>query len=548
MSGTKAWRRELHFGDNLKVLRNREHFPDESIDLIYLDPPFKSDATYNMLFKDKSGSTSEAQIQAFDDTWAWGPSAEEAFHDIMTSDTAPLKLKDLMQAFRTFLGVNDMMAYLTMMAVRLVELHRVLKDTGSLYLHCDPTASHYLKLVLDAIFGQQGFRNEIVWRRTNAKGHAFKNLANNHDVIFRYTKSEKWTWNQGYIPYSKEYIENFYKYIEEETGRRYRLSDLTNPNKNRPNLEYEFLGVRRVWRWTKERMEQAYKEGRIVQSKPGAVPSYKRYLDEQKGVPFDDVWEDIKPLQAHSKERLGYPTQKPLALLERIISSSSNPGDVVFDPFCGCGTTLDAAEKLGRQWVGIDITHLAIGLIERRLKERYPALREKGTYKVFGTPTTEAAARRLFKESPIQFERWAVSLIPGAREYRSGGGDRGIDGILYFMDENKEYRQGLISVKGGKTLNPAMVRDFRGVIEREPMAEFGIFICLEKPTKGMIAEAAEAGFYEVLGKKIPRLQIVTITELLDGKLPPLPGTVDESAVFKKAKKADDEDKQGKLSL
>jgi len=300
----------------------------------------------------------------------------------------------------------------------------------------------------------------------------------------------------------------------------------------------------RYWAYSFENMIKFAKEGRLAYTRTG-MPEYKRYLDEMPGVPLQNLWDDIAPVTG--EERLGYPTQKPVALLERIIAASSNPGDVVLDPFCGCGTALDAAEKLDRQWAGIDVTHLAIGLIERRLRERYPHLKEKNAYRVFGTPTTVAAAQRLFRESPIQFERWAVSLIPGAREYKSGGGDRGIDGILYFKTGGGEYRRGLISVKGGKTLNPAMVRDFRGVIEREGDAEFGIFICLSEPTKGMIREAAEAGFYDVLGKRIPRLQIITIGELLDDKLPQLPGTIDESVVFKKAKSAK-KDNQGKLDL
>jgi site-specific DNA-methyltransferase (adenine-specific) len=265
-----------------------------------------------------------------------------------------------------------MMAYLVMMAIRLVELHRVLKSTGSLYLHCDPTASHYLKVVLDTIFGVKNFLNEIIWKRTNAKSLAFTRFANNHDVILRYAKTGKWVWNPQYTPHDPEYVKKFYKYVEEGTGRRYRLADLTNPNKDRPNLTYEFLGVKRVWRWTRERMEKAYADGIIVQSRPGAVPAMKRYLDEQKGNPVGDVWVDILPLQAQSAERLGYPTQKPVALLERIISASSNGGDVVLDPFCGCGTTIAAAEKLGRRWIGIDITHLAISLQKYRLQEAFP--------------------------------------------------------------------------------------------------------------------------------------------------------------------------------
>ncbi len=570
-------RRELHFGDNLEVLRDRKHFPDESIDLIYLDPPFNSSASYNMLFKDKTGDTSEAQIQAFDDTWVWGITAEQALHDIMTRDDVPIKLQQLMPALKSFLGLNDMMAYLAMMAVRLVELHRILKDSGSLYLHCDPTASHYLKLVLDAVFGPAQFGNEISWRRSSAHSDAKqgrKKYGNIRDIIFFYSKSQKWNWNWLYTDYSDDYAQSAYRHVEEGSGRRYRRDNLTAakpggdveylwPVKRQsggawhadledeyqlPNTEWEYKQVPpykgRYWAYSKENLKKMAMEDRLVYAVKSGMPEYKRYLDEMPGVPLQNDWSDLLPVTG--KERLGYPTQKPLALLERIISTSSNPGDVVLDPFCGCGTAVDAAESLDRQWVGIDVTHLAIGLIERRMKDRYPELKAKGAYKVYGTPTTVSAAKRLFLESPIQFERWAVSLIPGAREYKSGGGDGGIDGLLNFQNEDGEYKRGLLSIKGGKTLNPAMVRDFRGTIEREETAEFGIFISLHEPTKGMVTEAASAGFYDSSGKRIARLQMVTIADLLGGKLPDLPRLVDESAVFKKATKAEKSSRQGKL--
>ncbi|MGC2349404.1 MAG: DNA methyltransferase, partial [Methylocella sp.] len=351
-------RNTLFYGDNLAILR--EHVEDESVDLVYLDPPFNSNANYNLLFKAPDGHQSQAQIEAFDDSWHWNEPAEQAFDEVMQSGNSDAA--EMLRAMRSFLKENDMMAYLTMMAVRLLELHRVLKPTGSLYLHCDPTASHYLKILLDAVFGPTKVGNELIWKRQNAKGLAFTRFARNHDVIFRYTKSDVWIWNSQYVGHDPSYLSQFYRY-KDANGRVYRLADLTNPNKNRPNLTYEFLGVTRVWRWTKERMNKAFADGLVVQSKPGAVPSLKRYLDEQEGNPIDDIWTDIQPVQAQAQERLGYPTQKPLALLERIISSSSNEGDLVLDPFCGCGTTVHAAQKLNRRWIGIDITHLAIHLI-----------------------------------------------------------------------------------------------------------------------------------------------------------------------------------------
>jgi site-specific DNA-methyltransferase (adenine-specific) len=287
---------------------------------------------------------------------------------------------DLVQFWKAWINAlrntqPHLLAYLVYMSVRLLEMRRILKPTGSIYLHCDPVASHYIKVIMDGIFGHSNFRNEITWKRTNAKGQAFTRYASNHDVILYYTKSDTWTWNPQYTPHDPEYVEKFYKYVEPETGRRFRHGDLTNPNKNRPNLEYEFLGITRVWRWTKERMQRAYEDGLVIQTKPGNVPVFKRYLDEQEGNPIDDVWTDIRPLQAHATERLGYPTQKPMALLERIIQSSSNPGDVVFDPFAGCGTAVYAAHTLERRWIGCDVAILSVQLMRDALKKRY-GLRE----------------------------------------------------------------------------------------------------------------------------------------------------------------------------
>jgi len=370
----------LYYGDNLNILR--EYIAAESVDLIYLDPPFNSNRNYNVLFRNESGTEAESQITAFEDTWHWNESAEATYHELVLASDA---VGQMIESFRGFIGTNQMMAYLVMMAIRLKELHRVLKPTGSLYLHCDPTASHYLKILLDTIFGKENFKNEIVWQRTNAKGLAFTRFASNHDIIFRYARSEtNTTWNSQYTPHNPDYLEKFYRFTEEKTGRRYRLADLTNPNKNRPNLTYEFLGVTRVWRWTRERMQQAYDDGLVVQSKEGAVPALKRFLDEQEGNPVGDVWTDLLPVQSQAKETLGYPTQKPVALLERILKASSNEGDVVLDPFCGCGTTIAAAQNLNRQWIGIDITHLAVGLQKFRLKETFGML-------PLGTKTTKSS-------------------------------------------------------------------------------------------------------------------------------------------------------------
>jgi len=524
---------KLFYGDNLNVLRSS--IASESVDLVYLDPPFNSNASYNVLFKTSSGEQSPAQIEAFDDTWHWNESAERAFDDVLTGERSDTAI--MLRAMRSALGENDMMAYLAMMAVRLIELHRVLKPTGSLYLHCDPTASHYLKILLDAIFGAANFGNEIIWKRQNAKGLAFTRFAKNHDVILRYTKTGSWTWNPQYTEHNEGYVKAFYKYKDPD-GRTYRLADLTNPNKNRPNLTYEFLGVTRVWRWTRERMQAAYDQGLIVQNKPGQVPALKRYLDEQEGTPVDDIWTDIAPVQAQAQERLGYPTQKPVALVERIVAASSNPGDVVLDPFCGCGTTIHAAQKLGRQWMGIDVTHLAISLIERRMKDAFPGL----AYEVHGVPRDPGGARDLAARDKHEFQRWIVGSI-GGQPYKDGkkGMDRGIDGYLHFRDTDRKPQFAIISVKGGST-NSAHVRDLKGTMEREK-ATLGIFLTLNEPTREMEREAATAGFIELSRKKVPRMQILTAAQVLEGKLPDVPLGHTES--YKRAEREGD-NRQGSL--
>ena len=348
-------------GDNLDVMRGMN---SDSVDLIYLDPPFNSNRNY------AAPIGSEAAGAAFKDTWTLSD-VDEAWHGEI-ADREPA-LYAIIDAAGQSHG-KGMKSYLIMMAVRLLEMRRLLKDTGSIYLHCDPTASHYLKQLMDTVFGHQNFRNEVVWERTMAKGQMTKRLPNNHDVILTYQKAATATWNTEatFQPYDENALDakTASKYnLRDPDGRRYQLSDLTNPNHNRPNLTYEFLGVTKVWRWTKQRMQAAYDKGLVVQPRPGAVPRLKRYLDEQRGRPLADVWTNIPPVNSQAKERIGYPTQKPLALLERIIKASSNEGDVVLDPFCGCATALIAAEKLGRQWVGIDISPRAADLVKLRLQK-----------------------------------------------------------------------------------------------------------------------------------------------------------------------------------
>ena len=357
----------LYYGDNLDVLRR--HIAHESVDLVYLDPPFKSDQNYNVLFQEQDGSRSASQIRAFKDTWQWDQAAAAAFEEVVEAGG---QVSLAMQAFRTVLGESDMLAYLSMMAPRLKEMRRVLKPTGSIYLHCDPIASHYLKILMDAVFGPGNFRNDIIWKRVSTVkgnfGQGSKFFGPNTDSILFYGMSETSRFSQVFNAYSDDYVKKFFRY-QDTDGRRYRLISMIGPGgASKGNPCYEFLGVTRYWRYSRQKMQELYDHGMIVQTKPGTVPQRKQYLDTGKGVAVQSLWDDIESLSASAKERLGYPTQKPEALLERIINASSNDGDTVLDPFCGCGTAVAVAQRLNRKWIGIDITCLAITLIKNRLQ------------------------------------------------------------------------------------------------------------------------------------------------------------------------------------
>ena len=519
----------LYYGDNLAVLRER--VADESVDLVYLDPPFNSNASYNVLFREKTGEDSPAQIRAFMDSWEWTSETEYTYeYEIIGSPAVPSAVKDMIGAYRQFIGRNDMMAYLVMMTPRLVELRRVLNSTGSIYLHCDPTASHYLKLLMDAVFGARNFRTEITWKRTSAHSDTRQGRQQHgrvHDTLLFYTKTSNWDWNPVYTPYDEDYIENFYRHIEPDTGRRYTLDNITGPGgAAKGNPSYEVMGVTRYWRYSQERMQELMDEGRIVQTSPGAVPRYKRYLDEMPGVPLQDVWTDIGSIGARARERLGYPTQKPEALLERIIRASSNEGDVVLDPFCGCGTAVAAAHKLGRQWLGVDITHLAVALMKNRLQTAF-GLEAGRDYDVIGEPQDEGSARALWEQDLYQFQFWAVSLLeaqPQSEQRRDA--DRGVDGMLHFIDgPRRTPHKAVIQVKGGRVSSP-QVRELVGVVERE-QAALGLFISLEPPTRDMRQEAASAGFFhsDLWAREFPKIQLRTVGEMLSGngfELPPRP--------------------------
>jgi DNA modification methylase len=512
-----ADKNQLYYGDNLDVLRR--YVRDETVDLVYLDPPFNSRQDYNVLFAEKDGSRSSSQIRAFEDTWEWNLDSQRAYEGIVEAGG---RVADAMRAFHTFLGNSDMMAYLAMMAPRLVELRRVLKETGSIYLHCDPTASHYLKILMDAVFGGQAFRNEIIWKRSHAHSdgkQGARHFGRVTDTLLFYSKGECSTWNPIYTPYDQGYVDRDYRRIDSD-GRRYRIDNLQGPGgAEKGNPRYEVMGVTRYWRYSKEKMAKLIDDGRVVQTRAGAVPQYKRYLDEMSGVPVQNLWADLPPLNNRSKEMLGYPTQKPEALLERILKASSNEGDLVLDPFCGCGTTIQVAQKLNRRWIGIDITHLAIGLIKTRLddsfKDQVPPIRT--TYEVVGEPTDVAGAAALAEQDKYQFQWWALGLVRARPAEQKKGADRGIDGRLYFHDDaSGKSKQILFSVKaGGVTVS--QIRDLRGTLERE-QAEIGVFLCFEAPTRPMMKEAAEAGFYKSPdGSSYPRMQVLTVEQLLQGQ-------------------------------
>jgi site-specific DNA-methyltransferase (adenine-specific) len=524
---------KLFYGDDLNVLR--EQIASESVDLVYLDPPFNSNANYNILFKSKTGDGADAQIEAFEDTWHWNDKAEDAFDQVMRSGRTGAS--ELLRAMRGFLGDNDMMAYLAMMAIRLIELHRVLKPTGSLYLHCDSTASHYLKLLLDGVFGPTSFQAEIIWRRTSAR-EAQRRWPRLHDTILNYARNPSLaTFHAPRATIDQDWMKREYRH-EDDNGR-YVLSDLTGEGTRNGasgaiwrDIDPATIGAGRHWRTTPDELDKWDAAGRIYWPTKGQYPKLKKYLDEAGGTSIGDLWMDVPVLGRSAGERLGYPTQKPLALLERIILASSNEGDVVLDPFCGCGTAVHAAQKLGRQWIGIDITHLAISLIEKRLKDAFPGI----AFEVHGTPKDLASARDLAERDKYQFQWWAVSMVEALPfGGKKKGADGGIDGIIYFKPDGKRTEKALVSVKGGANVSVNMIRDLHSAMEREK-APIGVFITAALPTRPMEAEAAAVGRFEseATGKTYPRLQIITLAELFQGKKPDIPFV--DAASVKRAKR------------
>ena len=560
----------LYYGDNLDVLRR--YVPDLSVDLVYLDPPFNSNADYNAFFAEQDGSRAASQIKAFKDTWTWDEASSRAYHEFVVAQRTPERARKALIAFRDLLGGSDMMAYLAMMAPRLVELHRVLKPTGSLYLHCDPTASHYLKLILDSVFGPENFKNEIVWRRTGSHNSA-KRYGPIHDTIFYYVKSKNFYFKKIYSPYSLGHVRSYFK--KSDARGNYWSNALTgagtrNGDSGKAWRTYDPTSVGRHWAVPgkvvaalglddcssiQERLDLLDAAGYIDHpaEKSKAMPTYRQYLEGSPGIAIQDIWsyqphtqgtlygtevgidEDVRWMTKQGDpEKLDYPTQKPRGLLERIIASSCPENGLVLDPFCGCGTTIEAAQKLGRKWIGIDITQLSIALIKKRLHDAFEGKADKD-YKTIGEPTTAEDAARLAKDDPYQFLWWALGLCGARPVEQKKGADKGIDGRLYFHDdaESTKPKQVIFSVKAGGTT----VSQLRGVIDREK-ADIGVMVTMAEPTAPMRAEAAGAGFYTSPwdNKPYPKLQLRTVSDLLAGQGVELPPTGD-MRTFKKAPKS-----------
>jgi len=523
----------LYFGDNLHVLR--EYVRSESVDLIYLDPPFNSNASYNVLFTTPEGRKSEAQSAAFEDTWHWEIEAQVAFDAVLASGSGAA---NMLRAFRSMLSDSDMMAYLAMMTIRLIEMHRVLQTTGSLYLHCDATAAHYLKILLDGIFGPDGFRSEITWKRTTSHGNTSKNYGAVADHILFYTKSGNYTWNQIYSPFEEDYIEQKFRWADDD-GRRWQSVTLRNPSQ-RPNLVYPYTASNgrtyhphpNGWSCDRVRMQEYDRSNRLHHpDKVDGKLRLKMYLDESPGVKVQNIWSDIPAVNSRAEERIGYPTQKPLALLERIVLTSSNPGDVVLDPFCGCGTAIHAAQKNGRKWLGVDVTHVAIQIIQDRLRKYFP--RER--FEIVGRPEDLSGAHALAQHDKYQFQWWATWLVGGQpRGGKKKGADRGVDGEIYFKTGANRDGFAVISIKGGRNIGPTMISELCAVRERE-QADVGIFVCLAEPTREMRSIAASAG---LIDGQYPRIQILTIEQLISGARPKLPPVYDTMAASEAGRRAE----------
>lgn len=523
----------LYFGDNLTVLR--EHIEQESVDLVYLDPPFNSKAQYNVLYETPANHRETAQRSAFRDSWHWEEEAQACFeHAVAHGGSAAAILTSL----KTALGRSDTMAYLSMMAARLIEIRRAMRPTASLYLHCDPTASHYLKIIMDGIFGPRSFKNEVVWKRTGSHGGS-KRWGPIHDTLLFYTASERYTWNRVFQDYDSKYLRDFYRFSdgrgqyrlvtltgagirEGDSGKPWRGVDPTDSGRHwavpmkalaaaYPNLDLSTMN-------TQEKLDLLDKAGLVYWPSRGSVPQQKRYADEAPGVPIQDIVTDIGPISSQARERLGYPTQKPVALLRRIIEASSNIGDVVLDPFCGCGTSVYAASELERRWVGIDISYFGVRLIHRRVTENF----FKVPVSVSGVPADLASAEALAEAAPYGFQQWAVDEL-GCQIWNDGkkGADGGIDGEMWFFAGPGAPGRLLVQVKGGRRPKLGAVREFARVVDSEG-AQMGVYFSRAPITADMRSESAAAGVFKIGSAAYPRLALVSLEDWFTGVRPPLP--------------------------
>ncbi|MEO8147009.1 MAG: DNA methyltransferase [Bacteroidia bacterium] len=535
----------LYFGDCLQILKQLNHKnPDGFIDLIYIDPPFNSKRNYNVLFESIDLKDATAQKQAFADTWS-----NVSYIDTI-NELAEIN-KDLYTFLKTLSNIrisDSAVAYLSTMAIRILYMRKALKDTGSFYLHCDPTMSHYLKIVCDLIFGEKNFRSEIIWQRADAHNDP-KNYGSIHDVILFYSKEKQFKWNHTYTPYSKSYLTS--KWSTTPSGRRYKCDDMTDPRKSMK--EYDFMGTVARWRtnnekmldlWNAEQTDVPNSHGRIKLTQNG-IPRKDckiTFLEEREGIPLQDLWTDINSLRGGADERLGYPTQKPLSLLERIIKTSSSEGDLVADFFCGCGTTVAAAQKLNRNWLGVDISHLAVRLIAKRLVDTY-GLNIKHNFRIDGFPQDAASARMLAtenKEGRFNFQEWVIEVLLNGVVNTKKTGDGGYDGYLTFYISEKQKEFVLVEVKSG-TVNVKNIREFIQVIEKQKAA-IGLFVCFEDTvTKEMLKEIKQAGNYHYTGtgyeSDFPKIQILTIEDLLDDRVPKIPQS--NITTFRKAQQAEE---------
>lgn len=508
----------LYYGDNLDVMRKHVH--DQTVDLCYIDPPFNSKRNYNQIYNN-IGQEDRAQAQAFVDTWTWDDHANDCLGQILTNVNSVQTRQSiqLIHGLDTVLGRGSLFAYIVNMTVRIAEIRRVLKPKGSFYLHCDPTASHYLKLACDAIFVPQGgdYKNEISWKRNSGHSDAV-GYGRIRDVILFYTKSDKATWNDVFQAYDPGYVEQYYRY-EDLDGRKWMSDNLSAAGLSGGGYTYEWNGLTKFWRCPMETMQRLHDEGKIYYTKNG-IARRKRYLDEAKGMPAQDLWNDIQALRSWHQERLGYPTQKPEALLERIINASSNEGDTVLDAYCGCGTTTTVAQRLKRRWIGIDITYQSVSLVLRRLEKTFGAgVLDHITLDGIPRDMASAVALAHKKDDRVrkEFEKWAVLTYTNNRAIINDkkGADRGIDGIAYFMTSKKDNAMVVFQVKSGG-VKRGDVATLRGDMERE-QAALAVLITLEKPTHSMIEDAKAAGTYhhEMMNRSYDKIQIVTIKDIIE---------------------------------